>query len=117
MNTETIPAPTFFEKLLGIPGGPWYMKFLTHVAMPIRYRFFGPRDPARFIAQLQAEGVRGACREMGIEASPRMLNEPEACPTCDESVLMLVQPHNVCFDCFGGQSVVLDAAQSSGRGK
>jgi hypothetical protein len=100
MNIETMPAPTFFEKLLGIPGGPWYMKFLTHVAMPIRYRFFGRRDPARFIAQLQAEGVRGACRETGIECSPRMLESPEACPMCSEPVLMFVLPERVCFDCW-----------------
>ncbi len=100
MNTETIPAPSLFEKLLGISSSKPYIYFLTHVVVPIRYRFFGPRDPARFIAQLQAEGVRGACRETGIECSPRMLRSPEACPMCNESVLMLVLPQSVCFDCW-----------------
>jgi hypothetical protein len=76
------------------------MYFLKRIVVPIRYRFFGPRDPARFIAQLQAEGVRGACRETGIEGSPRMLNEPEACRMCTQPVLMLVRPENVCFDCW-----------------
>jgi hypothetical protein len=100
MNTETIPAPTFFEKLLGISSSKPYRYFLTHVVVPIRYRFFGPRDPAQFVAQIQAESVRGACREMGIEGSPRMLNVPEACRMCTQPVLMLVRPENVCFYCW-----------------
>jgi hypothetical protein len=100
MNTETILAPTFFEKLLTISSSKPYRYFLKRIVVPIRYRFFGPRDPARFIAQLQAEGVRGACRETGIECSPRMLESPEACAMCNESVLMLVLPQRVCFDCW-----------------
>jgi hypothetical protein len=108
MSAQTIiPAPTVFEKLLSISGGPWYMKFLTHVVVPIRYRFFG-RDPARFVAQLQADAVRIAARELETEGcfplcSPLMLNEPEACPTCSKPTLMLVQENaseNTCFDCW-----------------
>jgi hypothetical protein len=102
MHAKTIiPATTLFEKLLGISGGPLYRYFLTHVVVPIRYRFFGPRDPARFLAQLQADAVRVAAREMGTEGcSPLMLNEPEACRMCTKPVLVLVQPENTCFDCW-----------------
>ena len=100
MNTETIPALTFFERLLTIPSSRPYRYFLSHVAVPIRYRFFGPRDSARFMAQIQAESVRAACRETGLECYPRKLESPEPCPTCNESVLMLVLPQRVCFPCW-----------------
>jgi hypothetical protein len=101
MHAKTIiPAPTVFEKLLTISSSKPYRYFLTHVVVPIRYRFFGPRDPAAFISQIQAASVRAAARETGIDGSPLMLKEPEACPTCSEPVLMFVLPERVCFDCW-----------------
>jgi hypothetical protein len=108
MNIETMPAPTFFEKLLTVSRSKPYQYFLKRIAIPIRYRFFGPRDPARFLAQLQADAVRIAARELETEGcfplcSPLMLNEPEACPTCAKPTLMLVQENaseNTCFDCW-----------------
>jgi hypothetical protein len=95
-----IPAPTVFEKLLTISSSKPYRYFLTHVVVPIRYRFFGPRDPAAFISRIQADTVRATARETGVEGSPLMLNAPEACRMCNEPVRMLVQPENVCFDCW-----------------
>jgi hypothetical protein len=109
MNALTIiPAPSLFEKLLTISSSKPYQYFLRRMVVPIRYRFFGPRDPARFMAQLQADAVRVAARELETEGcfplcSPLMLNEPEPCPMCTKPVLMLVQEsesENTCFDCW-----------------
>ena len=57
-------------------------------------------DPAVFISQVQARGVREIALETGIECSPRMLDAPEACPMCSKPVLMFVLPERVCFDCW-----------------
>jgi|ERR1700693_25717 len=100
MNTETMPAPTFFEKLLTISGGPWYTKFLSRVVVPIRYHLGKTNDPALFLAQIQASGVRAASRETGIEGYPRMLASSEPCPMCNQQVLLFVQPQRVCFECW-----------------
>jgi hypothetical protein len=103
LNTYIVPAPTVFEKLLTISPSRPYRYFLKRIVIPIRYRFFGPRDPARFMAQLQADAVRIAARELETEGCfPIMLNEPEACPMCTKRVLLLVQENseNMCFDCW-----------------
>jgi len=67
MNIETVPAPTFFERLLYISSSKPYEYFMKRVVIPIRRRFFGPHDPARFLAQLQADAVRVAARELETE--------------------------------------------------
>jgi hypothetical protein len=92
MSAKTIIPASLFQKFLIVSG----LKKLT------RGRTIKPIDQAVFISQIQAEGVRGVAKELGIECSPRLLKEPESCPTCRNSVRMLVEPpYNVCFDCFG----------------
>ena len=88
MTARTIiPAPSLFQKFLTISGLTIpYRYFFAHVVMPIRYRIIGPHDPAVFISQIQAEGVRGVARETGIECSPLLLNESQACRMCSEPV-------------------------------
>jgi hypothetical protein len=93
MSAKTIvPASTLFEKLLIISG-------LKKVRPS---RTIEPIDQEVLISQIQAEAVRGVALETGLKCSPRLLKESERCPTCRNSVLMLVEPpYNVCFDCFG----------------
>jgi len=93
MSAKTIvPVSTLFEKLLIISG----LKKVTPA------RSIEPSEQAALISQIQAEAVRGVAKELGIGCSPRLLKEPESCPTCRKSVRMLVEPpYNVCFDCFG----------------
>jgi len=98
--TTIIPAPSFFERLLYISSSKPYRYFLKHVVIPIRYRFFGPRDPAQFVAQIEAATVRAVCRETGLDRFPRMLKKPESCPICRESILMMIEPVRVCFACW-----------------
>jgi hypothetical protein len=97
MSAKTIiPATTLFQKFLIISG----LKKVTPA------RSLEPREQAMLISQIQAEAVRGVAKELGIECSPRLLKEPESCPTCRKSVRMLVEPpYNVCFDCFGDISL------------
>jgi len=89
MSAKTIiPVPSLFQKFLILCG--------------LKKR---PSDKAVLISQIQAEAVRGVALETGLECSPRMLKVPEGCPTCRNSALMLVEPFNVCFDCFGDISL------------
>ena len=58
-----------------------------------------PQPP--YVKKGQAEGIREVAKELGIQCEPVMLKALAGCPVCGRLVLMLVEPHRMCWDCFG----------------
>jgi hypothetical protein len=95
-----IPAPSVFQKFLNISGLRIPVAYVcTYLLEPICDWIQERQYPAHLYA-IEAQAVRDAAKEIGLERFPLMLNDREACPNCGKFVLMLVQPVNVCFYCW-----------------
>jgi hypothetical protein len=75
--------------------------FCTFVLGPILDWCLDKENPP-IIYEIQAKAVREIARDTGFQDFPLLLSERESCPCCKKLVLMLVQPENLCFECWAG---------------
>jgi hypothetical protein len=99
--------PSLFKRLLRLSGLAVPFGYLcTFILEPVCDRILEWEYPAR-LYPIEAQGVRDAAKELGLDCFPLLLSEHEQCPTCRKWVGMLVQPNNVCFYCWGDTEIVL----------